>query len=202
MTLNAITKDSTGRVVEWGAAALRSAGAGETAHGAIDEATQTVIDANGPRYTKVVINDFTVMTAPEMAAVDAEEDPIAAAAAYADFLARLDTGMTHDYGDVSGPIEIDWRKGLQQMLTLTGDLETDDITFVYPTHVRKLSLMIVMGGAGGYDIPADAWPSDCNWGSRSAPDVTAVVVGKGIYTYHQFDGGSELCCFHDDTNEF
>ncbi len=71
MTFNAITLDTTGQVLEWGAASLRSAGAGETAHSDVDESSQSVIDTHGPLHTKVATSAFTEMTQGEKDAVDA-----------------------------------------------------------------------------------------------------------------------------------
>ncbi len=79
--LNAITEDATLRVVEWGSNTLRAAGAGETAYiGVIDEASQSVIDAEGPNHTKVVDDAFVAMTAGEK---DASDESMAAAVAAA-----------------------------------------------------------------------------------------------------------------------
>ena len=72
MALNAITRNATGRVIEWGAGVLRAAGSGETAYvDVISVESQSVIDSVGPRHTKVEANAFVEMTQSEKDAVDA-----------------------------------------------------------------------------------------------------------------------------------
>jgi hypothetical protein len=74
MILHALTKDSTGQVIEWGEESVRDPEAGETAH-TLSDATKddhVLINATKPWYTKVAGGHFVAMDAAEKTAVDAE----------------------------------------------------------------------------------------------------------------------------------
>ncbi len=72
--ITALTRDSTGFVIQWGDDAnVRAAGAGETRVTTIPDGDATVINADR-RYTKVVAARFVAMDAGEIDAVNAEID--------------------------------------------------------------------------------------------------------------------------------
>lgn len=74
MTVSAVTRDTTGRVLDWGDdAGVRSAEAGETRHTGILDLYVPVINSVTPRYTKVVGVTFAAMNVAECDAVDVED---------------------------------------------------------------------------------------------------------------------------------
>lgn len=70
MTIYAITNNNLLAVVEWGESPLRAPTGGETAH-TVSDASRPIIEAQTPKYTKVVSGAFVAMTTAERDAVDA-----------------------------------------------------------------------------------------------------------------------------------
>lgn len=122
---------------------------------------------------------------------------------YQEFFAILDSLPTHDYGDISGPVTIDMSNGngLAQTLTLTGDLVADDITLTPPTGSRKMTLEIVQDGTGDWEIPALAWPSNANFGSKGAPSFGEAAGSRRFLVFDFRAGGTDVAV-HYDTNIF
>lgn len=202
MPLSAITLDSTGQVVEWGETLPRAATADETEHnGTILDATQSVIDTNTPRFTKVVGTSFTVMTGPEQDAVVLSEGSENDAEALEALYDLLDRQSQHDYGDKSGAFTIDMSNGngLEQKFTLEGSLDTDDITITLPGGPRRVCVQIDQDGTGGWDIPTDAWPGTLEWGSKGAPTFGDAAGSVRFIVFHHVDG---VLRGHYDTNVF
>lgn len=69
MTIYAITNNALLAVVDWGESPLRSPTSGETAH-TVSDASRPIIEAESPKYTKVVAGAFVAMTTVERQAID------------------------------------------------------------------------------------------------------------------------------------
>lgn len=116
--------------------------------------------------------------------------------------ALLEDVVEYDWGSVSGAIEIDFNKSLNQTLTLTGTLSSGNITFLTPvTGCKTLKLKIVQDGTGSRGIPANAWPgaSELDWGSKGAPTF-ADAADKARFVVLDFRG--DKVYGHYDTNVF
>ena len=203
MTVSAVTDNATLRVLFWGGdAGVPAAGAGETRTAGIPDVDAAVINANTPRYTKVVGTSFVAMIQGERDAVDAVLDPIENAATAAQFYALLAELPTHDYGNVGGPVVIDMNLDLRQKLTLTADLVLDDITITLPTEGSKtVTVEIIQDGTGNWEIATDAWPANANFGSNGFP-AFGEVAGSRRFLMFDYDVGDAAVNIHNDTNIF
>ena len=202
MTISAVTDNATLRVLFWGGdVGVPAAGAGQTRTVGIPNGDAAVVNANTPNYTKVVGSAFVAMSGGERDAVDAVLDPIADAELYADFSTTLDKMPTHDYGDIGGAVTINMGLAFRQKITLIGDLVADDITLTPSAGTRKVTLEIIQGGAGNWEIPDAAWPSNANFGSKGKPALGETAGARRFFVFDYGVGDSDVC-IHYDTNIF
>lgn len=121
---------------------------------------------------------------------------------YEEYYAIIHSLPTHDYGDVDGPVAIDMSNGPRQKLTVIATLSADDITLTTPSSgSRKVTLEVIQGGAGGFVVPASAWPSNANFGTKGAPDLDEVAGARWFLVLDFEDGDSDVL-IHYDTNFF
>ena len=92
-------------------------------------------------------------------------------------------------------------------LTTSADIVTtaDDITFTLPatSGTRKITLEIVQGGAGAFDIGATAWTvtaGTIDWGTKGEPTF-GDAAGESRFIVLHYKGGTVLYA-HYDTNVF
>jgi hypothetical protein len=193
MAFNAITEDSTGRVVEWGATTLRAAGAGETAHiGTIDESSQSVIDTWGPNHTKVVAGDFTEMSAGEKAAVD-----VALATAAAEAAANGKLNYLHAITDVAsltsvaGALTIDCHLANEFRVLMDEDI-TSIVFGNVPVVGKAMTTRIVfVQDATPRTLPA-SWTGVDWWIPAAGAPVMPTGAGKALLAVVYHNGNETI----------
>jgi len=192
MGFNAITEDATLRVLEWGSAPLRAAGAGETAYvGTIDEASQSVIDAEGPNHTKIVGLAFTAMSAGEKAAVD---EALADAQAsqmssemvnYAQAIANVASVVS-----VGGVLTFDCLEANEFSVALHENITS--IVFVNgPANGKGLAMRVVfIQDATPRTLPA-SWPDVDWWVPQAGAPSMPAGAGKSLLATVYSQNGSQ-----------
>lgn len=171
MALSAITLNSTGQVLEWGGSLPRAAAADETEHNdTILVSTQPVIDAETPRFTKVVGTSFTAMSQPEKDAVvlsEGIESPIE-----------------------STPLDLNW--GIETNALLRSSDLVAEITIARSCHISSDGLKLYVGdnttqSVYEYDLASP-------WDLTTPPAYTGNSVNRGVNFTDAFlkDDGTRL----------
>jgi hypothetical protein len=121
-------------------------------------------------------------------------------AAYAE-VPLLDKIPLVDHGNVSTTVALDLHHTTQKF-ALTATLGAAAISFASPLPDKpsKVTLEIVQGGAGAFDIPASAWPAAAKFGSKGAPTF-GDAAGETLFLVLDFRAGTDVYV-HYDTNVF